>query len=356
MAPVTNGRLLFNEVPTGYPEPGKTTVYDPLQTIDLENVPLNGGVLIKTLVLSIDPYLRGRMRDVKVTTYYNEFQLGKPIDNFGLGVILRSEDPSFEQGDHVFSNELPFQHYSIFKKQNLGTLRVFTNEEKLPWSAYVGVCGIPGMFQTFVIFSSKTAYMAWKEYAYAKKGEVAYVTAGSGAVGCLVIQLAKADGLKVIASAGTDKKVAYLRELGADVAFNYKTVPVNKVLQNEGPIDIYWDNVGGESFEAAIATANRFARFIECGAISGYNTQNPYHVKNLELIVRKELKISGFIVDSLYPKYEEQFFKEFPKKVASGEIKYSEDVTEGLENAGQAILDVQIGRNNGKKVIRVASE
>ncbi|KAL6300893.1 NAD(P)-binding protein [Sparassis latifolia] len=347
MAPVTNGRLLFTEIPTGYPEPGKTTVYDTSQTIDLENVPLDGGVLIKTLVLSSDPYLRGRMRDAKIKTYSVAFQLGEPIDNHGVGVVLRSEDPAFKEGDHVSSHKLPFQHYSVFKKEELGTLQVLKNEYKnLPWSVYIGVCGMPGA----------TAYMGWKEYAHPKKGEVAYVTAGSGAVGGLVIQLAKADGLKVIASAGSDKKVAYLRALGADVAFNYKTVPVNKVLQKEGPIDIYWDNVGGESFEAAITAANRLARFIECGTISGYNIQTPYHVKNLGLIVGKELQISGFIVGSLYAKYEEQFHKEIPKGVASGEIKYSEDVTKGLENAGQAILDVQLGRNNGKKIIRVANE
>ncbi|GBE89550.1 Zinc-type alcohol dehydrogenase-like protein [Sparassis crispa] len=346
MAPVTNGRLLFTEIPTGYPEPGKTTIYDTLQTIDLENVPLNGGVLIKTLVLSSDPYLRGRMRDAKIKTYSVAFQLGEPIDNHGVGVVLRSEDPTFKPGDHVFSWKLPFQHYSVFNGQDLGALRVLPNEEKLPWSTYIGVCGMPG----------KTAYMGWTEYAHPKKGEVAFVTSGSGPVGGTVIQLAKADGLKVIASAGSDKKVAYLRELGADVAFNYKTVPVSKVLQNEGPIDIYWDNVGGESFEAAIATANRRARFIECGTISEYNNETPYPVKNLKLILYKELQISGFIVTGLYAKYDEQFYKEIPKRVASGEIKYSEDFTEGLENAGQAILDVQLGKNNGKKIIRVAGE
>lgn len=126
----------------------------------------------------------------------------------------------------------------------------------------------------------KTADFGWKELSLAKKGEVAFVTAGAGPVGQLVIQLAKLDGLKVIASAGSDEKVEYLKTLGADVAFNYKTSKTAEVLDKEGPINVYWDNVGGETLEAAIDHAAVGARFIECGMISGYNnTGEPYHVK-----------------------------------------------------------------------------
>ncbi|KAL6298349.1 alcohol dehydrogenase [Sparassis latifolia] len=341
MAPVTNGRLLFNEIPTGYPEPGKTTVYDTSQTIDLENVSLKGGSLVKVLVLSSDPYLRGRMRDVTIPSYSPAFPIGEPLDNHGIGLVLRSEDPTLKAGDHVYGI-LPFEQYTI--QERGARLHVLKNEVKIPWSTYIGVCGMPG----------QTAYCAWKEYASTKKGEVAFVTSGSGPVGATVIQLAKAEGLKVIASAGSDEKVAFIRSIGADVAFNYKKESTLEVLRKEGPINVFWDNVGGETLEAAIDTAAVGARFLMCGCISEYNGQPPYAVKNLSLIVGKQLKISGFIVFNLLAKYGQQFYAEIPKRVASGEIKYLEDATRGLENAGQAILDVQKGLNKGKKVIVVA--
>lgn len=126
----------------------------------------------------------------------------------------------------------------------------------------------------------KTADFGWREFSTAKEGDIAFVTAGAGPVGQLVIQLAKLEGLKVIASAGSDEKVEYLKTLGADVAFNYKTNKTTDVLAKEGPIDVFWDNVGGETLEAAIENAAVGARFIECGMISVYNaTGEPYNVK-----------------------------------------------------------------------------
>ncbi|KAI9065187.1 NAD-P-binding protein [Trametes sanguinea] len=340
MAPVKNGRYLFNEVPTGFPEPGKTTVYDDSETIDPDTVPLNGGFLVKVLVLSIDPYLRGKMRDAKQKSYSAAFELGKPLYNYGVGVVVRSENSAVKPGDHLYG-VFNFQHYVI--ENNPSKFKVL-KDEGLPWSAYVGVAGMPG----------ETAVYAWKEFAHPKKGETVFVTAGAGPVGATVIQLAKADGLKVIASAGSDDKVAFMREVGADVAFNYKTVNTRKILEKEGPINIYWDNVGGETLEAALDFAERHARFIECGMISQYNTTDPYPIKNLMHIVSKELSINGFIVGSIRPKYEDWFYSTWPKRVASGEIKYKEDRVRGLENAGQAIVDVQSGRNFGKSVVIVA--
>ncbi|OCH96220.1 NAD-P-binding protein [Obba rivulosa] len=343
MAPVKNGRHLFNEVPAGYPEPGKTTVYDDSETIDLENTPLNGGLLVKTLILSIDPYMRGRMRDPSIASYAPPFYVGQPLNNFGVGKVLRSEDSMFKPGDHIYGM-FPFQEYVV--AQDPKGYKLLENKEGLPWSVYVGVCGMPG----------QTAYYAWKEWSNAKKGEVAFVTAASGPVGSTVVQLAKGDGCKVIASAGSDEKVAFVSSIGADVAFNYKSVPTRKVLEKEGPINIYWDNVGGETLAAAIDAADVYARFIECGMISQYNTQDPYPLKNLTSIVSKQLKFYGFIVSSLHGKYGTQFYQELPRRVAAGEIKYQEDITHGLEKVGEAILDVMTGKNKGKKVILVADD
>jgi len=171
-----------------------------------------------------------------------------------------------------------------------------------------------------------------------------------------VIQLAKADGLKVIASAGSEDKVAFTKSVGADVAFNYKTTDTLEVLQREGPVDVYWDNVGAETLDAALAAAADDGRIIVCGMIAQYNTKEPYGMKNMIQVFVKQLTISGFLVRKLHHKYLEQFFAEMPGRVARGEIKFTEDISEGLEQAGQAILDVQTGRNTGKKAILVAHE
>ncbi|KAH7919465.1 alcohol dehydrogenase [Leucogyrophana mollusca] len=342
MAPITNGRHIFNEIPSGYPIPGKTTVYDGSQTIDVDTVPLNGGFLLKTLVLSIDPYLRGRMRDPSKPSYNTAFELGKPLANYGVGLVLRSENADVKAGVHLYGI-FPFEEYTI--QQDANAFKVVDNKHNLPWSVYVGAAGMPG----------QTAYTAWKKYADAKKGETAFVTTGAGAVGSLVIQLAKRDGLKVIASAGSDEKVKFMKELGADVAFNYKTTNTLQVLEKEGPIDVYWDNVGGETLEAALEAAATNARFIECGMISGYNSQ-PYGVKNLMHIVAKSIKIYGFIVGKILPEFRESFYSEVPSMLAKGELKFQEDITNGLEHVGEAILAVQKGTNTGKSVIVVAEQ
>ncbi|KAI0706447.1 NAD(P)-binding protein [Earliella scabrosa] len=343
MAPVQNARLIFNEIPEGFPIPGKATVYDESPLIDLDNEPLHGGILVKVLVLSIDPYLRHKMQPENPLHAIPMFKLGEPIDNYGVGVVLRSEDATIKPGDHVVG-VLPFQRYAVVT--NTKQLRVVENKEKLPWSLYVGVCGMPG----------QTAHHAWQEFAHSKPGDVVFVTAAAGPVGATVVQIAKAEGLKVIASAGSEEKVQFLREIGADVAFNYKTTKTAEVLAKEGPINVYWDNVGGESLEAALEYSAQKAHFIICGSISNYNTKEPYNVKNLQLLLWREVTFHGFLVFSLEPKYADEFFRTFPARVASGEIKYREHLVQGLDNAGQAILDVQSGKNTGKMVVVVAEE
>ncbi|KAJ3772093.1 alcohol dehydrogenase [Lentinula raphanica] len=350
MAPITNGRTIYKEIPTGFPEPGKTTVYDTSLTIDLENVPLNGGVLIKTLVLSADPYMRVQMRPVDIEGYMPAFIPGQPIFSLGVGKVIRSERDGFKSGDYVYGL-LDHAEYSLPNPDipEFG-IRVFKPEPGLRYTAYVGAAGMPG----------QTSYYGWKEYANAKAGETVFVSGGAGPVGSIVIQLAKQDGLKVITSAGTDEKVKFCKEVGADVAFNYKTTSTLEVLKKEGPINmqvtIYWDNVGGTTLDAAIENAANHARFLECGAISQYNSKDGVNMKNLDQIYARRITLYGFLIFDLAPKWEEEFYKVIPKKLASGEIKFREDITFGLENSGQAIRDVQIGTNTGKKVIVVAQE
>ena len=188
-----------------------------------------------------------------------------------------------------------------------------------------------------------------------KKGETLYVSAASGAVGQLVGQLGKIQGLRVVGSAGSDEKVEYLKELGFDSAFNYKNVDYNEALKEHCPngIDIYFENVGGKMLEAVINNANRFARIVCCGMISQYNTQNPEPIHNLIQVVGKSLEIRGFIVSDS-PELTEVFRKEVTQWIKEKKIQYREDVVEGIEQTPQALIDVLRGKNFGKKVVKVA--
>ncbi|KAJ8474584.1 hypothetical protein ONZ45_g15904 [Pleurotus djamor] len=336
MAPIKNARHLFNEIPVGYPIPGKTTIHDESETIDLETVPLNGGILIKTLVLSIDPYLRGKMKAPDAKHYSAPFIIGQPLANGGVGLVVRSEHPNFKAGDHIYGL-LPFQEYTVFSDPKV---RLLENKEGIPWRHYVGAAGMPG----------QTAYLGWKAFSKAKKGETAFITTGAGPVGAIVAQIAKLDGVKVIASAGSDEKVEFMKSIGVDVAFNYKTTDTTKVLEEHGPIDIYWDNVGGEILEAALEAANVHARFIECGMISQYNLSGERHgIRNVFHIIGKRITINGFLVpDLMTPEGAADFYNTVPAMIRDGKLKFLEDAKHGLDKAGEAILDVQSGKNHGK--------
>ncbi|KAF9001013.1 alcohol dehydrogenase [Cyathus striatus] len=328
MAPVTNARVLFNSIPEGYPEPGKTVLYDTSQTIDLDNSLLDDGILVKVIELSIDPYMRGRMRD-KIGGGIPPFSIGEPIQNFGIGLVLRSENEGYKKGDYVYGF-LPFVNYTIIQPPTDPTsfayLRIIDNKYNLPLSVFIGAAGMPG----------QTAFMAWKEFAKA-----------------IVIQLAKHDGLKVIASAGSEEKVQFMKECGADVAFDYKTTSTKDVLEKEGPIDIYWDNVGGDTLDLALTYANFNGRFLECGMIEGYNTGfTP--VNNIFQIISKTITIHGVSVNALHSKYQAQFYDEVPRMIGEGKLKYREHVWHGLDKAGEALLAVQDGSNKAKAIIRVA--
>ncbi|KAF4572409.1 hypothetical protein EYR36_006913 [Pleurotus pulmonarius] len=338
-----NGRHIFKEVPNGYPVPGRTTVYDGSQSIDLDNVPLNGGFLIKTLDLAVDPYLRSMMDQVS-NSHVTPFQLGEPLVNYGIGLVLRSEYSEAKPGDHVYGL-IPFQEYSVLRnfENQIERMRVLKNDVGLPWSVYLGAAGMPG----------QTSYMAWKAYAKAKPGDVAFITSGAGTVGSLVIQLAKRDGLKVISCASSEEKLEYLSSLGADVTYNYRTTSAREVLEKEGPIDIYWDNVGGETLEAALDNASTGARFLESGMMSGYNEQH-LPIRNLFKLIGMQVTMQGFLVWSLVDQYRDEFYREFVPLLANGDIKYREDITQGLETVGEVLLDVQRGKNFGKGIIHLA--
>ncbi|TFK65471.1 alcohol dehydrogenase [Pluteus cervinus] len=341
MAPVTNARVIFSKVPEGIPQPGTTTC-DTSETIDIENVPLQGGFLVKTLVVSIDPYLRNLMVAPGTKSLLPTYTLGQPLMSYGVGVVVRSDCRDMKAGDHVYGT-LPHQQY--FVQKDLADLRVLDNTHRLPWSTFVGAAGMPG----------QTAFYGWKEFSHATRGETVFVSGAAGAVGSFIIQLAKMDGLKVIASAGSDEKVEFVKQLGADVAFNYKEVDTAKVLAENGPINIYWDNVGGPTLDAALEAATQHARFIECGQISGYNTGGA-PVKNLMNVVTKCISMNGFMVTSLEKKYVEEFYRVVPEQIAKGKIRHREQVFEGLQNVEEVLRRVLKGETQGKAVVQVATK
>ncbi|CEL53376.1 Zinc-type alcohol dehydrogenase-like protein PB24D3,08c OS=Schizosaccharomyces pombe (strain 972 / ATCC 24843) GN=SPAPB24D3.08c PE=3 SV=1 [Rhizoctonia solani AG-1 IB] len=266
MSPTQISAAIFNSIPKEYPILNETIVIGST-TIDLENVPLSGGTLVKAVYLSIDPYLRGRMREVSSQSYVDKFQLGKPIANFGIGKVLRSEKNGVHPGDLFHIQDLSFQEYSVLAPEH--PARVIKEEPGIPLSAYIGVLGMPGM----------TAFYGLELVGKPVKGETIFVSSGASAVGSLVVQLAKAKGLKVIASVGSDDKVDFLKSISVDVPINYKKQNVADILAKEGPIDIYWDNAGGPTLEAALDACSVCARVVVCGAISQYNTSEPYAIK-----------------------------------------------------------------------------
>ncbi|KAF7304376.1 NAD(P)-binding protein [Mycena chlorophos] len=332
----------------GYPIPGQTTVYDTSASIDLENAPLDGGFLAKTLILSIDPFLRGKMRKPEKKSYSAEFKIGEPLYSYGVARVLRSETPDVKVASTLLAILfVPFSEYAIYPPTVLPSLTVVDKRPDLELRTYVGAAGMPG----------QTAYSGWKEHAdpkpvcvsfsfisgalkeILKQNDVVFVTTGAGPVGSFVIQLAKQAGCKVIASAGSEDKVAFMKSIGADVAFNYKTTDTREVLQKEGPIDIYWDHVGGEILDAVIEYSAENARLI-----------------NLSMAVGKCLHLHGILVFRIFHKHAKAFWDEIPPKLASGEIKFREEVTKGLDKAGDVILAVQKGTNTGKAIVVVAEE
>lgn len=348
----SNNAIVFVKPPTEYPVFGEHFKLEE-RPYDVDSSSLgDGDFVLKMLYSSIDPYQRGRMRDPSVKSYFPGFQFGQPMDNHGIGKVVASRSGDFPEGAIVFGAGLPWAEYAVVKAQVAAgyKYKVLKNEEKLPLQHYVGAIGMPGM----------TAYSSFYEIAEAKKGETIFISAASGAVGQIVGQIAKREGMRVVGSAGTDAKVQFLKdELNFDAAYNYKSEPnTAETLRKYCPdgIDVYFENVGGETLDSVLQVANNHGRIIACGMISQYNSQTPYGVKSLMLVVGKRLKMQGFIVSDFWQKYDERFYRDMPKWIANGEIKVKEDVVDGLEAGAHMFIDMLNGRNFGKAVMRISKE
>ncbi|KIO30146.1 hypothetical protein M407DRAFT_225444 [Tulasnella calospora MUT 4182] len=335
MSPTPNPTILFVSNPQGIPVPGEDLIHRPDITIDIDNEPLNGGVLTKTVALGIDPYMRRRMQF--------EYKPNTPVLGCGIGVVLRSENPKFRVGDHILGRSYPFAQYAVLSEAT-EPLRVLKNETGLPWTAYLGVLGLAG----------ETAWVGYKAHAEAKKGETIYVSTGAGTVGSVVCQAAKAEGLRVIASTGSESKVEFLKEIGVDVAFNYKKQDVGTVLKENGGVDIYWDNVGGKALETVMGCMNKYGRIVICGFASQWNVPpTEWHGnKSLVLALVKNVTIKGFLSHDTIAKYGDfDFEAEVTKLVKEGKLNVREEASDKLEDAMKMLGDCLVGANEGKGVI-----
>ncbi|XP_050206714.1 2-alkenal reductase (NADP(+)-dependent) [Mercurialis annua] len=305
----------------------------------------SGGLLVKNLYLSCDPYMRGRMRDYH-SSYIPPFLPAQPIQGFGISKVLASDNPDYKAGD-LISGFTSWEGYSFI--YSFDRLRKIEQDEHIPLSLHLGLLGMPGF----------TAYAGFYEVCSPKKGDYVFVSAASGAVGQLVGQFAKLHGCYVVGSAGTNLKVDLLKnKFGFDEAFNYKQEPnLDAALKRYFPqgIDIYFDNVGGDMLDAALLNMRIHGRIAVCGMISVNSLSAAQGIHNLFNLISKRIKMQGFL-QSDYVHLYEPFLKQVSDDYKQGKIVYLEDMTEGLENGPAALVGLFSGKNVGKQVIRVARD
>lgn len=298
----------------------------------------DGQILVENTFASVDPYMRGRMNDVK--SYIEPFQIDDPLTGTAVGVVAESRSNKFKVGDTV-------RHFAGWRTHavlNEGQAeQIDTN--LAPAEAYLGILGQTGL----------TAYVGLTAVGEMREGDVVFISGAAGAVGSAAGQIAKHLGAaKVIGSAGSPEKVDYLAGIGFDEAFNYKDGDVNGQLAKAAPdgVDVYFDNVGGDHLEAAIQNANTFGRIAMCGAIAQYNDTEPAPgPRNLGLSIGKCLTLRGFVVGQ-YTHLAKEFQEKIEPLVVDGSIKYASTVREGIENMPNAFLELFEGGNTGKMIVK----
>ncbi|BAF29452.1 2-alkenal reductase (NADP(+)-dependent) [Oryza sativa Japonica Group] len=344
-ATASNKRVILKRYVTGL------LSEDDMEVVTTEVPPLavvpagSEAVVVKNLYVSCDPYMRNRMTRHEVPSYVSDFIPGEVLANFGVMRVISSGHPDFKAGDLVWGIT-GWEEYTVINNPE-SLFRI--NHPKLPLSYYTGILGMPGL----------TAYAGFFEVSKPKKGEYVFISAASGAVGQIVGQLAKIIGCYVVGSAGSDEKVSLLKtKFGFNDAFNYKKEPdLEAALRRYFPegIDIYFENVGGETLDAVLPNMRLGGRIAACGMISQYNLERPEGVKNLFYIVTKRLRMEGFLVFDFYDRYY-QFEDEMARYLKEGKVAYVEDVVEGLDAAPAALIKLFTGRNVGKQLVAIARE
>ncbi|MBT3942742.1 MAG: NADP-dependent oxidoreductase [Chloroflexi bacterium] len=302
----------------------------------------HGELLVKNLWMSIDPYMRGRLRDGP--SYAEPVPIGGVLQGESVGRVVESKLEGFKSGD-IVRGHIGWQEYGILDVTGAHTVDTSLG----PISTSVGVLGMPGL----------TAYFGLLEVNRPQPGDTIVVSAASGAVGAIVGQIAKIMSCRVVGIAGSDEKVSYIvDELGFDAGINYKTQDVASAIEAACPngVDGYFDNVGGEITEAVMPYFNLYARMAICGRISEYNEDTPsMGPRVMRFVHAKQAVVEGFLVFRWEDRYEEGRAR-LAQWVKNGQIKYLEDVVEGFENAPKAFIGQLGGANFGKLLIKVSDE
>ena len=333
-----NRKIVLAARPDGEPKPEHFRLIE-----EAAPEPGDGQVLLKTLWLSIDPYMRGRMSAAR--SYAKPVEVGDVMVGGTVSEVAASKNPAFKPGDIVLGYS-GWQEYALSDGKGLVKL----DPKRIPVQAALGVLGMPGM----------TAYTGLLTIGQPKPGETVVVAAAAGPVGSAVGQIAKIKGCRAVGIAGGPDKCRYLLELGFDAAIDHRAADFAQKLKAACPqgIDVYFENVGGPVWDAVMPLLNDFARVPVCGLVAHYNdTQLPSGVDRMPLlmgmVLRRRLTLRGFIVSDFADQMP-AFMRDMSQWVAEGKIKYREDVAEGLEQAAQALIGVLKGKNFGKQLVRVA--
>lgn len=335
--PITTARQIHLLTrPSGMPSPDDFTIME----VALPELS-DGEVLVHNHFMSVDPYMRGRMR--AEASYAEPYQLNAAMWGGAIGEVIESKASDLQVGDIVL-NGGAWQDKFVANGNTVSKINPFDNDKL---AMYLGTLGMPGM----------TAYVGLLKFGEPKAGETVFVSAASGAVGANVCQIAKLKGCRVVGSAGSDEKVQWLLdECGVDAAINYKTCgDLTEALAAAAPngIDVYFENVGGEHLQAALNVMNPFGRIAACGMIANYNDSTPAPgPNNLMYIVGKKIRINGFIISD-HNDMREQFMNDMIPWIQSGDIKSRETVVDGLDNAVDAFLGLFSGQNFGKMVVKI---
>jgi NADPH-dependent curcumin reductase len=313
---------------------------EPIPTLE------EGQILVRNIYLSLDPTNRGWLDERG--NYLPPVAIGEVMRSFGIGVVEQSRNAKFSEGAFV-QGYLGWQDYAIVDSTDSTNLSELPKDSSVPLAAYLGLFSFIGI----------TAYFGLLEIGKPKVGETLVVSGAAGAVGSLVGQIGKIKGCRVVGIAGSEEKCRWLKdELGFDAAINYKTESVVESLQQHCPngIDVYFENVGGEIFDAVLSLINLRSRIALCGLISQYNAIEPVPSShNLINLVYQRAKLEGFLVLDYLDRAQEAL-ADLGEWYAQGKIQYRVDVIDGLEHAPSAINKLFDGTNQGKLIIRVSEK
>ena len=333
--PLANKQITLAARPKGFPKESDFK----LEVSPVPD-PEPGQLLVRMQYISVDPYMRGRMNDVK--SYAPPAQIGEVMGAGAVGEVAASKNPRFQAGD-VVEGFFGWQQYAISDGQGVRKI----DPSLAPVSTALGVLGMPGL----------TAYFGFLDIGKPRSGETVVVSGAAGAVGSLVGQIARISGCRAIGIAGSDQKVEWItRELGFDAAFNYKSTPDYGAKLDElcpEGVDIYFDNVGGPITDAVFPRLNTGARVVVCGQIAQYNAEKPEIGPRLlwHLIV-KQARAEGFLVFHFAHRYAEGL-RQLAMWLNAGKLKYREQFIDGIENTPRAFIGMLRGENTGKQLVRV---